>query len=120
MAEFSLERYKITKPAVLRNASPAVLYEEALTHETGSAITSTGALVVRSGEKTGRSPDDKRIVEHPDSAGDIWWGEVNIKLDEHTFSSTACALLTISMFATASMSWMGTRVGIPNTASKCA
>ena len=85
MAEFSLERYKITKPAVLRNASPAVLYEEALTHETGSAITSTGALVVRSGEKTGRSPGDKRIVEHPDSAGDIWWGEVNIKLDEHTF-----------------------------------
>ena len=85
MAEFSLERYKITKPAVLRNASPAVLYEEALTHETGSAITSTGALVVRSGAKTGRSPGDKRIVEHPDSAGDIWWGEVNIKLDEHTF-----------------------------------
>lgn len=85
MAEFSLERYNITKPAILRNASPAVLYEEALTHETGSAITSTGALVVRSGAKTGRSPGDKRIVEHSDSAGDIWWGEVNIKLDEHTF-----------------------------------
>ena len=85
MAEFSLERYNITQPAILRNASPAVLYEEALTHETGSAITNAGALVVRSGAKTGRSPDDKRIVEHADSAGDIWWSEVNIKLDEHTF-----------------------------------
>ena len=85
MTGINLERYNITRPFVLRNASPAVLYEEALTYETGSTITSTGALIVRSGEKTGRSPEDKRIVNHPDSADDIWWGEVNIKLDERTF-----------------------------------
>lgn len=85
MTGINLERYNITRPFILRNASPAVLYEEALTYETGSTITSTGALIVRSGEKTGRSPEDKRIVHHPDSADDIWWGEVNIKLDERTF-----------------------------------
>ena len=56
MTELSLERYNITKPKVLRNASPAVLYEGALTHETGSAITNTGALVVRSGEKNRTQP----------------------------------------------------------------
>ena len=85
MADFNLEHYHITQPLVLRNASPATLYEEALTNETGSGITSTGALAVISGAKTGRSPDDKRIVNHPDSTENIWWGDVNIKLDEHTF-----------------------------------
>ena len=85
MAELNLDRYNITKPIILRNASPATLYEEALTHETGSVITSTGALAVLSGEKTGRSPDDKRIVNHPDSSENIWWGDANIKLDDHTF-----------------------------------
>ena len=85
MADFNLNDYYITRPTILRNGSPATLYEEALTNETDSNITSTGALAVSSGAKTGRSPDDKRIVNHPDSAEDIWWGEVNIKLDEHTF-----------------------------------
>jgi phosphoenolpyruvate carboxykinase (ATP) len=42
-------------------------------------------MVALSGAKTGRSPQDKRIVDHPDSSGDIWWGDVNIKLDAHTF-----------------------------------
>ena len=38
-----------------------------------------------SGEKTGRSPADKRIVEEESSQDDVWWGPVNIKLDEHVF-----------------------------------
>ena len=46
---------------------------------------SSGAIAVRSGTKTGRSPADKRIVDHPDSTGQIWWGPVNIKLGEDIF-----------------------------------
>src|SRR5690606_34946799 len=42
-------------------------------------------LVAMSGKKTGRSPADKRIVEEPPSQDHIWWGKVNIKLDQHTF-----------------------------------
>ena len=38
------------------NPSVPVLYEDALVHEHGSAITSTGALATSSGNKTGRSP----------------------------------------------------------------
>jgi phosphoenolpyruvate carboxykinase (ATP) len=55
----------------------AALYEDALVYETGSAITSTGALSAYSGAKTGRSPSDKRIVEEAGSAKDVWWGPVN-------------------------------------------
>ena len=81
----SLESYGIQVNDVLRNATPAVLYEHALTYETGSAISDHGALMVRSGRKTGRSPLDKRIVDAPPSHDDIWWGKVNIPLDDHTF-----------------------------------
>ncbi|PKC06763.1 phosphoenolpyruvate carboxykinase [Rhizophagus irregularis] len=67
------------------NPSVAQLYEDALKYETGSAISSTGALVTASGIKTGRSPKDKRIVDEPGSTNDIWWGPVNTKLPEHVF-----------------------------------
>jgi len=53
------------------------LYEDALVYESGSAITSSGALSAYSGAKTGRSPSDKRIVKEPSSEGEIWWGPVN-------------------------------------------
>lgn len=83
--DFSLKQYKIDVTNVVRNAMPAMLYQEAIHHEVGAAIADSGALMVRSGEKTGRSPGDKRIVEHPDSQDDIWWGNVNVAVDEHTF-----------------------------------
>jgi phosphoenolpyruvate carboxykinase (ATP) len=69
---------------VLRNPVPARLYEDAILHEQ-SALTANGALATSSGEKTGRSPKDKRIVAHPDSADDIWWGKVNMKMHERSF-----------------------------------
>ena len=80
-----LERYGIHVRQIIRNPSPALLYESALRHERGTAITSSGALVAMSGARTGRSPADKRIVAEPATHDDIWWGEVNIELDEHTF-----------------------------------
>lgn len=69
---------------VLHNAPSPVLYEEALRNEEGSYITSTGALAVSSGAKTGRSPGDKRIVEY-EELKDIWWGKVNIGMSPHAF-----------------------------------
>ena len=42
-------------------------------YETGTAITSSGALTAYSGKKTGRSPLDKRIVKEESSEKDIWY-----------------------------------------------
>ena len=61
----------------IANPSVAALYEDALVYETGSAITSTGALTAYSGAKTGRSPLDKRIVKEEGSEKEVWWGPVN-------------------------------------------
>jgi len=69
------------------NPSVASLYEDALVYETGSAITSSGALSAYSGAKTGRSPSDKRIVKEETSENDVWWGPVNKAMDPAVSSS---------------------------------
>lgn len=81
----SLEQYGISAKEIIRNAPPARLYEMALAFDSGSAIADNGALIAMSGSKTGRSPKDKRIVENAASKDDIWWGDVNIPVDENTF-----------------------------------
>ncbi|HEY2760725.1 MAG TPA: phosphoenolpyruvate carboxykinase (ATP) [Pirellulales bacterium] len=79
-----LSRHEIEAEFAVRNAPPSPLYEDAVINE-HAAIADNGALIIRSGKKTGRSPLDKRIVDHVDSSKDIWWGPVNIKLDEQVF-----------------------------------
>ena len=82
---FSLEPYGIRVDTIYRNLAPATLYEHALKFDRGTAITNTGALVSMSGEKTGRSPLDKRVIDEPSSRDEVWWGKVNIGLDEASF-----------------------------------
>ncbi|KAF9581625.1 Protein kinase C-like 1 [Lunasporangiospora selenospora] len=74
-----------TRVNLIRNASVAKLYEDALRYEPGTSISSAGALVTCSGKKTGRSPRDKRIVDETTTSEDIWWGPVNTKMTEHAF-----------------------------------
>ncbi|KAJ3181847.1 Protein kinase C-like 1 [Gaertneriomyces sp. JEL0708] len=80
----NVARVDFSKP-IIRNASVAVLYEEALAHEAGTGLTASGALVTDSGDKKGRSPKDKRIVEEPSSKDNIWWGPVNVGMSEQSF-----------------------------------
>jgi len=82
---FNLKKYGIDVVELYRNASVPALYELALTKEKGTTISDAGALCVYSGEKTGRSPKDKRIVRNPASEYNIDWGDINIALDEHVF-----------------------------------
>ncbi|MGE0141882.1 MAG: phosphoenolpyruvate carboxykinase (ATP) [Planctomycetota bacterium] len=84
MSSVDLSPYGIHVKNVLRNANPAVLYEQAIRRNEGQ-VAGSGALLAFSGEKTGRSPKDKRIVDEAPSNADIWWGSVNIKLSEKTF-----------------------------------
>ncbi len=79
-----LTPHEITVPVVIRNASPARLYEDAVSRE-HAGIVSSGAIAIRSGAKTGRSPADKHVVRRPESEQDVWWGPVNHPIDEHTF-----------------------------------
>ena len=79
-----LSVHEISVPVVVRNASPARLYEDAVTRE-HAAIMASGAIAICSGAKTGRSPNDKHVVRAPASEADVWWGPVNHPIDDHTF-----------------------------------
>ena len=83
---FNLEEYELTVPEVHRNLPPSVLYEHAIRYERDASIAENGALVAYSGVKTGRSPKDKRVVKHPESEADVWWGSVNIPFDAKSFA----------------------------------
>jgi len=85
MNTFDLKKYGLIVEDIRRNISPAALYAEALKADADAALTDSGALVAYSGSKTGRSPKDKRVVRHPDTENDVWWGTVNIDIDQHTF-----------------------------------
>lgn len=78
---FSQAGFDMDRIQIKRNAPVAQLYEDAIRNE-GAIISSSGALINFSGKKTGRSPKDKRIVYEETSKDDIWWGSVNIKMDE--------------------------------------
>ncbi len=82
---FNLQQYNIKADEIIRNASVPRLYEIALRNEKGTAISDVGALMVYSGEKTGRSPLDKRIVRSPESEANIDWGSINMEIDEHVY-----------------------------------
>src|SRR5215204_7752824 len=85
MTPNALSEYGLTVSEVHRNLPPSALYEHAIRFEKQTSIAENGALVAYSGAKTGRSPSDKRVVQHPASEKDIWWGSVNFPCDEHTF-----------------------------------
>jgi phosphoenolpyruvate carboxykinase (ATP) len=85
-ASFNLRDYDITVAEIHRNLPPSRLYEHAIRYEKDASIAENGALVAYSGVKTGRSPKDKRVVKHPNSEADVWWGPVNIPLDAHPFA----------------------------------
>jgi phosphoenolpyruvate carboxykinase (ATP) len=82
-ATFSLPH--LTVREIHRNLPVGILYEHAIRFDKETRIAENGALVAYSGAKTGRSPKDRRVVEHPDSARNVWWGPVNIACDSRAF-----------------------------------
>jgi len=85
MNSFDLSQHELTAPEIHRNLPPSVLYEHAIRYDRETTIAENGALVAYSGEKTGRSPKDKRIVRNPVSEGEVWWGSTNVPLDPKSY-----------------------------------
>ena len=58
------------------NLSSDELHETAV--QRGEAeMTAHGVLLATTGERTGRSPNDRFIVDEPGYADHVWWGKVN-------------------------------------------
>jgi phosphoenolpyruvate carboxykinase (ATP) len=74
------------------NLSPAVLYEIAIRRNEG-ILAADGPLVARTGQHTGRSPQDKFTVKEPTTEQNIHWG-MNKPISEANFDALHRDLMT--------------------------
>ena len=85
MTTYGLEKLGIINPsAVYRNLSVPALVEKALARGEG-VLLDNGALRVNTGKYTGRSPNDRFIVDEPSCHNDVDWGKVNMPISEEKF-----------------------------------
>jgi phosphoenolpyruvate carboxykinase (ATP) len=71
---------------VIWNLEPADLIEEALQNREG-VLARTGAFVTDTGKFTGRSPDDRFIVEDNLTRDTVFWGDINKPVSENVFKN---------------------------------
>ena len=83
----TLEYLGITNPkAVYRNLPVSTLTEKAIIRGEGT-LSNTGALVVKTGKYTGRSANDKFIVDTPAVHDEIAWGKVNRPIEKAKYDA---------------------------------
>ena len=68
------------------NLTPDQLIDHALQNGEGKLV-DTGALMVDTGEFTGRSPEDRFIVKDDKTVETVWWGSVNIPFSPERFDA---------------------------------
>src|SRR5919107_684975 len=79
-----LEKMDIKLGKLYRNLSVPLLIEIAIYRKEGN-LSSTGAFSVKTGKFTGRSPDDKYIVDDEYTHNSVHWGKVNHSISEGNF-----------------------------------
>jgi phosphoenolpyruvate carboxykinase (ATP) len=70
---------------VQANLLPPSLVSEAVRRLEGT-LSADGALIVNTGVHTGRSVQDKFVVDEPSVTKDVWWGRINQKLAPEKFA----------------------------------
>jgi len=79
--------------AVHANLSAPALVAESLRRNEGR-LSADGALIVQTGVHTGRSAQDKFVVDESSVRDDVWWGKVNRKLPPAHFASLKARVQT--------------------------
>lgn len=77
---------------ILHNAPIPVLVEVAIANGEG-ILSDKGALCVSTGKYTGRSPDDKFIVDTPAVHDKINWGKINVPISVEKFNNIKSKML---------------------------
>ena len=92
MATIAPTKRPVVGRSVRANLPTAELYEDAIRRGEG-LLAADGPLVVRTGKHTGRSPEDKFIVDEPGSRDKIWWGPVNRPISEDHYDRLRARLV---------------------------
>lgn len=84
---YELDNYGIKEPArVYWNLNTPELYEEIARRNEG-VYSNHGAIIVDTGEHTGRAAKDKAIVREPGSEDKVFWGDVNKDFSQEKFNA---------------------------------
>src|ERR1041384_2275115 len=84
---YELDNYGINEPArVYWNLNTPELYEEIARRNEG-VLSNHGAMIVDTGEHTGRAVKDKAIVREPGSEDKVFWGDVNKDFPQEKFNA---------------------------------
>ena len=84
---YELDNYGIREPArVYWNLNTPELYEE-IARRNEAVLSDHGALIVDTGEHTGRAAKDKAIVREPESENKVFWGDVNKDFSKEKFNA---------------------------------
>lgn len=82
----SLKPYGIQHNNIHYQLSPDALHRITLEKGIGQEA-SSGALVVNTGEFTGRSPKDRFIVKDAITEHKVWWGDINMPFESEKFDA---------------------------------
>ena len=82
----SVEKYGIKDANVRYQLTADELHAETLAKGLGKEA-SSGALAVNTGKFTGRSPQDRFIVEDSITKDRVWWGKINIPFSSEKFDA---------------------------------
>lgn len=94
MNEVNLAKWGIINPAkVYHNLAVARLTEKALERGEG-VLSETGALTVMTGKYTGRSPEDRYVVDTPAIHDEIAWGKINVPMTAEKFDKILTRVAT--------------------------
>lgn len=87
VSKYGVENHGIKNAGVVYwNLPTPMLYEQVIRRREG-VVGHLGPLIVATGDHTGRSPNDKFVVEEPSSEKDIWWGKVNRPISQEKFDN---------------------------------
>ena len=81
-------------PSIFKNLSVEELIDQALERGEGE-LASNGALLVKTGKRTGGSPLDRFIVKDESTKDSVDWGEVNKPFDSEAFNAFGNWLMSI-------------------------
>src|SRR3972149_2080875 len=84
-SKFSLEQHGLTNLNIVYWTLPSPALVERILQRREGVLAHLGAVVVRTGHHTGRSPNDKFVVKGGEHDDKIWWGEVNQPLPRDRF-----------------------------------
>ncbi|MDD9876537.1 MAG: phosphoenolpyruvate carboxykinase [Magnetovibrio sp.] len=92
-SRFGLDNHELENVATAHwNLGAPGLFEHALRRSEGQ-LTKHGAFIALTGEHTGRSPNDRFVVDEETTTGDIWWGDVNRPISVQHFDQLHAKML---------------------------